>query len=428
MKTIYLDCSMGAAGDMLTAALLELHDNPASVLETLNRAFEGRAVLTASEDRKCGILGTHLTVSIDGSVEGEHSAGEEHRAHHHHTSLREVREFISGLPLPEQVIQDALSVYDLIAQAEAAVHGRPMENIHFHEVGSLDAMADVVSVCFLMHELAPDRVLSSPIHVGSGTVHCAHGELPVPAPATLELLKGIPTYGSSIRGELCTPTGAALLRHFVSEFGNMPLMCVRRVGYGTGFRDYPRANVVRALLGETDGAPEQIIELSCNLDDMTAEEIAEKALRIGKDCEIICLTGGEPLLQTDDHLVEVLHQAGFSVHVETNGTQELPEFEIIDWITLSPKEDFVTHAKVIIEAQSEVKLVFREAAGEADRNLREAQIERWAKLSAEDHSLQPCDTGDPARNAELLAETIDYILRHPWWRLSLQTHKLLNIR
>ena len=162
--------------------------------------------------------------------------------------------------------------------------------------------------------------------------------------------------------------------------------------------------------------------------EMTAEEIAEKALRIGKDCEIICLTGGEPLLQTDDHLVEVLHQAGFSVHVETNGTQELPEFEIIAWIALSPKEDFVTHAKVIIEAQSEVKLVFREAAGEADRNLREAQIERWAKLSAEDHSLQPCDTGDPARNAELLAETIDYILRHPWWRLSLQTHKLLNIR
>lgn len=193
--------------------------------------------------------------------------------------------------------------------------------------------------------------------------------------------------------------------------------------------------------GMWTGTPMVFVRLSgCNLKcpfcdtehraftEMTAEEIAEKALRIGKDCEIICLTGGEPLLQTDDHLVEVLHQAGFSVHVETNGTQELPEFEIIDWITLSPKEDFVTHAKVIIEAQSEVKLVFREAAGEADRNLREAQIERWAKLSAEDHSLQPCDTGDPARNAELLAETIDYILRHPWWRLSLQTHKLLNIR
>ena len=307
MRIIYLDCSMGAAGDMLTAALLELHENPDTVLATLNRVFAGRAVLSVRKDQKCGISGSHVTVTIDGAVEGEevhhtdaHHVPEhehechhhhdhthdvsaenpdlhthpEHHHHHHHTSITEVREFISSLDLPVDVITDALSVYDLIAAAEAHVHGHPMENIHFHEVGSLDAMADVVSVCYLMHELKPEKVFASPVHVGSGTVHCAHGELPVPAPATQEILTGIPIYSADIRGELCTPTGAALLRHFVSEFGSMPPMRVLRTGYGTGFKDFPRANIIRAVLGACDSGSEQVIELACNIDDMTAEELA----------------------------------------------------------------------------------------------------------------------------------------------------------
>ena len=297
MKSIYFDLSMGAAGDMLTAALLELHDYPEEVLNTLNRAFSGRAVLSVHKDRKCGIAGSHAVVTIDGRAEGDehesncrehhfhggeghyHENGPEENSYEHrhsqsHASIAEVREFISGLDLPDEVIRNALHVYDLIAGAEANVHGIPMENIHFHEVGTLDAMADVVSVCYLMHELKPELVLASPVHVGSGTVRCAHGELPVPAPATQELLKGIPIYSGDIRGELCTPTGAALLKHFVSSFGNMPPMRVSRIGYGTGFKDFPRANVVRALLGEIDTAQEQVIELACNVDDMTAEELA----------------------------------------------------------------------------------------------------------------------------------------------------------
>ena len=270
MKTLYLDCGMGAAGDMLSAALLELHDSPETVLDTLNLAFTGKAVLSVKKNEKCGISGSHMTVTIDGQVEGE-----EHGHHHHnHTSITEVREFISGLHLPVDVIRNALAVYDLIAAAEAHVHGHPMENIHFHEVGSLDAMADVVSVCYLMHELAPEKILASPIHVGSGTVRCAHGILPVPAPATQVLLTGIPIYSSDIQGELCTPTGAALLRHFVTGFSSLPPMRVERIGYGTGFKDFPRANVIRALLGETEAEHEQVIELGCNIDDMTAEELA----------------------------------------------------------------------------------------------------------------------------------------------------------
>ena len=286
MRTLYLDCGMGAAGDMLAAALLELHDNPDAVLETLNRVFAGKAVLSVRKDEKCGISGSHLTVTVDGQVEGEEPADEHehheqhehgdhvHAHHHHHTSIIEVREFIGGLDLPADVIRDALAVYDLIAAAEAKVHGRPMENIHFHEVGSLDAMADVVSVCYLIHALKPEKVLASPVHVGSGTVRCAHGVLPVPAPATQELLKDIPIYSGDIRGELCTPTGAALLKHFVNAFGSMPPLRVSGIGYGTGFKDFPRANVVRALLGESEDEAEQILELACNIDDMTAEELA----------------------------------------------------------------------------------------------------------------------------------------------------------
>ena len=290
MKTLYLDCGMGAAGDMLAAALLELQDEPEAALKKLNRVFDGRAELFAQKKKSCGISGTHLTVTVGSEVEGEeihspeedaaaehghgHKHGHAHGYGHAHTSLAEVRAFIGGLDLPGPVLCDALAVYDLLAEAEAKVHDSPVENIHFHEVGTLDAMADVVSVCALLHALKPEAILASPVHVGSGTVHCVHGELPVPAPAAQELLKGIPIYGGEIRGELCTPTGAALLKHFVRDFGALPLMRVEKVGFGLGSKEFPRANGLRALLGETDNRPEQILELSCNLDDMTAEELA----------------------------------------------------------------------------------------------------------------------------------------------------------
>ena len=218
MRVIYLDCGMGAAGDMLTAALLELHDAPEAVLTDLNRAFAGKAVLTARKERKCGIAGTHLTVAVNGGAEGDgcRSMKADSR-HHQRISAAEIREFISGLDLPSPVLQDAIAVYDRIADTEGVVHGCPIENIHFHEIGTIDAMADVVSACYLIHELKPERIFASPVHVGSGTVLCSHGELPVPAPATQELLKEIPIYGGEIRGELCTPTGAALLKHFRSS-------------------------------------------------------------------------------------------------------------------------------------------------------------------------------------------------------------------
>ena len=269
MRTLYIDCSMGCAGDMLTAALLELHPDKDDFLRRMNAALGGKAVLSASPDSKCGLRGTHVTVLINGDEEGEAT-----RHHHEHTSISEILSFIDSVPLEVKVREDAKKVYSLIAEAESRVHGHPIENVHFHEVGSLDALADVLSVCALMHELAPERILASEVNVGSGTVRCAHGVLPVPAPATELILRGVPIYSGQIKSELCTPTGAALLKYFVWKFGAMPTMQIENAGCGTGKKDFECANVVRAFIGETANDGEEIIELACNLDDMTPEEFA----------------------------------------------------------------------------------------------------------------------------------------------------------
>lgn len=291
MRTIYLDCSMGAAGDMLMAALLELLPEKDTFLQKMQSLGLPGLEISAEPSVKCGITGTHMRVLIHGEEEGhphEHAAEAHAYSHadapeaahahvhvhpHHHTDLNELTHRISHLNVSEAVRSDILAVYQSIADAESRVHGVPVEQIHFHEVGSLDALADVTGVCLLMELLAPEQVLASPVHVGSGQVRCAHGILPVPAPATALLLEGIPIYGGSIRGELCTPTGAALLRRFVTRFGPLPPMRVEKTGYGMGTKDFEAANCVRAMLGQTEESAGHILELACNLDDMTPEAV-----------------------------------------------------------------------------------------------------------------------------------------------------------
>ena len=270
MKTLYIDCGMGAAGDMLTAALLELHPAREDFLKQLNGLGIPGVTMVAERSTKCGINGTHIRVAVHGEEETEHM--HEHH-HHHHGSMGDIRSIVSRLAIPTMVKLDIMSVYEEIAQAESHVHGIPVAQIHFHEVGAMDAIADITAVCLLMHELKPDQVIASPVHVGSGQVRCAHGILPVPAPATAHILRNVPIYGGSIRGELCTPTGAALLKHFVTQFGDMPAMKVKSIGYGMGKKDFERANCVRVLLGETQEKPEGIWELDCNIDDMTGEQL-----------------------------------------------------------------------------------------------------------------------------------------------------------
>ncbi len=275
MKTLYLDCSMGAAGDMLTAALLELLPDQEEFLSQLNALGIPGVTIEKEKMSKCGIGGTHIRVKVHGVEEGDDSR--HHHTHHHHThhhsGMHDVEHIVHHLPVTDKIRKDILAVYHLIAEAESHVHGVPVTEIHFHEVGTMDAVVDVAAVCLLMDKIAPDRVAASPVHVGSGQVECAHGILPVPAPATAYILREVPTYGGEIRGELCTPTGAALLKYFVTEFGGMPVMRTTAIGYGMGSKDFPAANCVRAMLGETESAGDVIVELNCNVDDMTGEAV-----------------------------------------------------------------------------------------------------------------------------------------------------------
>lgn len=291
MKTLYLDCSMGAAGDMLAAALLELLPDPDAFVAELNALAIPDVKFSRETSVKCGITGTHLQVTVHGEEEDAHDHHHAHshdhhhdhahahhhdhaHSHHHHASLHDIEHIVRGhLSLPATVADNVMAVYRLIADAESKAHGKPVSEIHFHEVGTMDAIADITAVCLLMHRLAPDEIIVSPVHVGSGQVHCAHGILPVPAPATATILQDVPIYGGSIQGELCTPTGAALLKHFASRFGEMPVMRTSAIGYGMGKKDFPAANCVRALLGERSAASDDVIELCCNIDDMTGEAI-----------------------------------------------------------------------------------------------------------------------------------------------------------
>ena len=282
MKTLYLDCGMGAAGDMLSAALLELLPNPDEFIKELNALGIPGVIFKSEPSVKCGITGTRMVVTVNGEEEEscdhhhEHGHHHEHEHHHEHvhSGLHDIEHIVCDhLALSPKVKEDVMAVYALIAEAESHAHGLPVTEIHFHEVGTMDAVADITAVCMLMERLAVDEVVVSPVHVGSGQVKCAHGILPVPAPATAYILKDIPIYGGAGKSELCTPTGAALLRHFASRFGSMPVMKPQSIGYGMGKRDFEAANCVRAILGETENAGDVICELSCNVDDMSGEAV-----------------------------------------------------------------------------------------------------------------------------------------------------------
>ena len=314
MKTLYLELGMGAAGDMLSAALLELFPEceRQTVIDKLNSLGIPKVHFKAEPSVKCGITGTHMSVKVDGTEEGEeahtheHSHeqdidsdqthGHSHGGHAHtHNSMTGIGHIINDhMELDEGLRKDITAVYGLIAEAESHVHGVPVSEIHFHEVGNMDAVADVAAVSYMLSLLKPDRIVVSPVNTGSGKVKCAHGIMPVPAPATAYLLQGIPSYDNGIKGELLTPTGAALIRHFADSFGERPAMTIERVGYGMGRKDFEAANCVRAIWGESAGngkpygntgetdnkaseikqeSTDTVLELSANIDDMSAEEL-----------------------------------------------------------------------------------------------------------------------------------------------------------
>ena len=324
MSLLYIECNAGIAGDMLCGALLDLlpKDKAAKAVRLMNELPLPDVHVEVERAETCGVTGAHVHVLVRGEEEhshdhhgehGHHHHGEgdhghhaehdheyahhadhhhahgheHHHGHHEHRSYMNVAETIDAFTaLPEAVRRNAQAVYRLIAEAEATVHGTTMEDIHFHEVGTLDAIADVTFACLLMDMIAPEHIMASPVRTGYGEVRCAHGVLPVPAPATALLLEGIPNYAGEIEGEFCTPTGAALLKHFATSFGQRPVMSTMATGYGIGTKQFPIANCVRTFLGESTGtasgasttealaSDEGIVEACCNIDDMTAEDIA----------------------------------------------------------------------------------------------------------------------------------------------------------
>lgn len=286
MKVLYLECTMGASGDMLMGALSELVDQNVFLQKMQDAGLNGVSIELVPS-MKCGIAGTHAAVKVNGEEELSEDVPHEHlpqfdhdhedelhvhHHHHHHASMSDIEDTIASLHVSDSVKENALAVYHLLAEAESHAHQMPVSEIHFHEVGTKDAIADIVGSCLLMEMIGADKVYAGKIAVGSGMVKCAHGILPVPAPATAYLLQGIPTVQGIVEGELCTPTGAALLKHFVNSFTGMPEMCSEKIGCGTGSKDFAAANVLRAFLGEeTDHG--EVVELTCNLDDQSPEEI-----------------------------------------------------------------------------------------------------------------------------------------------------------
>ena len=314
MKTLYLECNMGAAGDMLTAALADLTGNREACEAELNALGIPGVTFDLQVSAKCGIVGVHSDVRVNGVSEGEehvhahehehthdhhdhhdhdhehhhdHEHGHEH--HHHHTSMHDIEHIIGDLDVPAKVKEDAVSIYKLIADAESKAHGRPVEEIHFHEVGAMDAVADIVAVCYLMDKIAPDRVIVSPIHVGYGEVKCAHGIVPVPAPATAAILEGVPVSAGHIEGELCTPTGAALLKHFADDFGQMPEMSISKTGYGMGRKDFEQANCLDDMTGE-DIAYATGVLMDAGALDVFTTAIGMKKGRPGIMLTVLCRT------------------------------------------------------------------------------------------------------------------------------------------
>jgi uncharacterized protein (TIGR00299 family) protein len=279
MKTLYFDCFAGASGDMILGALVGVGVDPAHLTEQLARLGVDGYEIDFEQANRSGISATHAHVRT--------------REEHAHRHLGDILNIIYNARLSEAVKDRAALIFSRLAEAEARVHNLPVERIHFHEVGALDAIIDVIGACIGFELLGVERFVSSPLHVGSGMVEMAHGRFPVPPPAVAELLKNAPIYSTDIRGELLTPTGAAIISTVVEHYGPLPAMTVTNTGYGAGTREYENfPNVLRLMIGETQAVElatdERLLMIETNIDDMSPQVfgyLMERALAMGAlDC------------------------------------------------------------------------------------------------------------------------------------------------
>ncbi len=272
MKIAYFDCFSGVSGDMILGSLIDAGLDPDAIRQTLAGVPLSGYDITSDKVVKNGITGTRVNVIAAG--------------HHPERSLNDIVHIINTAALKDRVKKSACDIFRNIARVEAGIHNSNIEDVHFHEVGAVDSIIDIVGACAAFDLLGIDGVYCSRINVGEGFVNTAHGILPVPAPATASLLKGVPLYSSGIQAELATPTGAAIMTHFARRFGPLPEMKVMSIGYGAGMKDLPIPNLLRVYIGEdeTPAGREAILSIETNIDDMNPEfydHVIERLLEAG---------------------------------------------------------------------------------------------------------------------------------------------------
>lgn len=267
MRIAYFDCLSGISGNMILGALLACGLEKAVLLRELRKLPLAGWALSVERVLRRGISATH--VSVD-----EQAHGHGHGHHHHpHRGLGDILQLIADSELSAAVKAKAAAIFTRLGEAEAAVHGTTPDQVHFHEVGAVDAIVDIVGAAIGLDALGIERIVASPLPLGQGWITCAHGEFPVPAPATAMLVQGVPIAETTIEGELVTPTGAAIITTLAARFGPLPAMTVRHAGYGAGTRDLPRPNVLRLFIGDeaAETAPATVVGLETNLDDLPGE-------------------------------------------------------------------------------------------------------------------------------------------------------------
>jgi len=294
VRIAYFDCFAGASGNMILGGLVDAGLSLDALEKELRRLPVEGWTIHADQVRKRGLAALYLDVHVPGE---DHHAGGLYRSsagqplqQHHHRTLAEVLDILRRAGFPQEVEKTASAIYRTLGEAEARVHRVPVDEIAFHEVGQIDAIVDIAGAAVGLHLLGCERVYCSPLPCGHGVTHCAHGTMPSPAPATLDMLRGVPTYDVDIDAELVTPTGAAILTT-IASFERRPPMTVQRVGYGSGRSDFPFPNVLRVLIGETAGERAldtnpagDIVALETNIDDMNPqifEHVMERLFAAG---------------------------------------------------------------------------------------------------------------------------------------------------
>nr|WP_279230316.1 nickel pincer cofactor biosynthesis protein LarC [Thermohalobacter berrensis] len=239
-RFLYFDCLSGISGDMTIGALLDLGVNKEEFIKELNKLNLDGYEIQIKKGKKNGITGTDFKVIIKNDEESNHV----------HRNLHDINNIIDNSQLNENVKKLSKEIFKIVANAEAKIHDKEIDNIHFHEVGAVDSIVDIVGTAICIDKLNIDKVYASPLHIGTGFVNCAHGNIPVPAPATLEILKDIPVYSKGIKSELVTPTGAAIVKALSEKFIPIPDMTLDEIGYGLGKKDLEIANVLRVIIGK----------------------------------------------------------------------------------------------------------------------------------------------------------------------------------